>query len=505
MKNSIYNLFIISILFLTSCSNESGAINEEPVIIEGTSISEFSFLKLNNPSLLNDINLTVEGEKILGRLVDNVNIKNLVATFEHDGLEVVINNIKQQSGTTFNNFTDLVTYTVKTTDGRTEDYIVDLAKFTGLPIIYLKTDNGLAIDSKEEYRTGFVTIDGGRNYTNLVETSMKIKGRGNSTWYVDPKKPFQLKFSNKVQMLDMPEDKTWILLAEYSDKTMIRNTISFEMGYLSKLDWTPKSAFSEVYINNQYNGTYNISQKVEEGSNRVALGNTGYLLEIDQLERLDPEDVYFYTTDFLINIKEPSLDYNSAEYNYAKDLLNEFEGVLKSNQFKDPNIGYAKYIDIDSFIDWYLISEITKNQDSKSFSSIFLNVITGEKIKMGPLWDFDLAFGNVNYSECEYPEGFWVKDHKWYARLFQDPAFVAKVKTRFLYFRENQNFILDKMDSYANYLKWAQQENDDKWNTIGVYVWPNSVVLGSYEAEVTHLKNWYTTRMNWLNTAYNGL
>ena len=505
MKNSIYNLFIISILFLTSCSNESGAINEEPVIIEGTSISEFSFLKLNNPSLLNDINLTVEGEKILGRIVDNVDIKNMVATFEHDGLEVVINNIKQQSGTTFNNFTDLVTYTVKTTDGRTEDYIVDLAKFTGLPIIYLKTDSGLAIDSKEEYRTGFVTIDGGRNYTNLVETSMKIKGRGNSTWYVHPKKPFQLKFSNKVQMLDMPEDKTWILLAEYSDKTMIRNTISFEMGYLSKLDWTPKSAFSEVYINNQYNGTYNISQKVEEGSNRVALGNTGYLLEIDQLERLDPEDVYFYTTDFLINIKEPSLDYNSAEYNYAKDLLNEFEGVLKSNQFKDPNIGYAKYIDIDSFIDWYLISEITKNQDSKSFSSIFLNVITGEKIKMGPLWDFDLAFGNVNYSECEYPEGFWVKDHKWYARLFQDPAFVTKVKTRFLYFRENQNFILDKMDSYANYLKWAQQENDDKWNTIGVYVWPNSVVLGSYEAEVTHLKNWYTTRMNWLNTAYNGL
>jgi len=160
---------------------------------------------------------------------------------------------------------------------------------------------------------------------------------------------------------------------------------------------------------------------------------------------------------------------------------------------------------MDSFIDWYLISEITKNQDSKDYSSMYLNVIPGEKIKMGPLWDFDLAFGNVDYSECEFPEGFWVKDHAWYSRLFEDPDFVALVKARFAYYRNNQDYILDKIDYYADYLSLAQEENNDKWNTIGVYVWPNPVVYNTYEEEVSHLKNWYTTRMDWLDIAINNL
>lgn len=129
-------------------------------------------------------------------------------------------------------------------------------------------------------------------------------------------------------------------------------------------------------------------------------------------------------------------------------------------------------------------------------------MIPGEKIKMGPLWDFDLAFGNVDYSECEYPTGFWVKDHDWYARLFEDQEFVEKVKTRFQYYRENQDFILDKMDSYATQLKWSQYENDEKWDLFGRYVWPNPVVYNTHQAEINHLKSWYKQRMDWLDAAY---
>jgi len=372
-----------------------------------------------------------------------------------------------------------------------------------LPIIYLSTD--APIDSKEDYREGFASIYGGQNFDKSPDTEMKIRGRGNSTWYFHPKKAFQLKFSDKTAMLGMSEDKKWIFLAEYSDKTMLRNKIAFEMGYISKLDWTPESYFAEVIVNNEYNGTYNITQKVEESDHRVVLGDTGYLLEIDQLDRMKFDDVYFYTSEFLINIKEPEVAKDSDEFNYAKNLINEFETVLKSNQFTDPTNGYSKFIDVDSFVDWYLISEITKNVDSKDWSSIFMNVIPGGKIKMGPLWDFDLAFGNVDYADSEYPEGFWVKEHKWYARLFEDPAFVTKVKSRFAYFRENQNYILDKIDLHSNYLQLAQQENDDKWNTIGMYVWPNPVVLESYDAEVAHLKGWYNERMNWLENAFKDL
>ena len=219
----------------------------------------------------------------------------------------------------------------------------------------------MPIDSKENYREGFATVFfGGQNFSSLSDTEMKIRGRGNSTWYFHPKKAFQMKFGNKTEMLGMPEDKKWIFLAEHSDKALIRNKIAFEMEYLSKLDWTPQSFYSEVFINNEYNGTYNITQKEEENDHRVVLGDKGYLLEIDQLERMKYDDVYFYSSDFLINIKEPEVEKDSDEYNYAENLIIEFETALKNDLFKVSNVGYAKYIDVDSFKGWYLISEITK-------------------------------------------------------------------------------------------------------------------------------------------------
>lgn len=502
-KHSFYYIFSLVVFLFVSCSKDT---NPETIvqITEGTEISNFSFLQSDNPSLNANINLVINNNIITGKVPFGGDITNLVATFEHNGSEVFIDNINQFSGSTDNDFSKVVTYTVGTSDNQEQSYDVKVSYFTGLPIFNIDT-NGAPIDSKEDYREGFVSTFGGLNFDDLQNTEMKIRGRGNSTWYVHPKKPYQLKFNDENEALGMPEEKKWIFLAEHSDKTLMRNKIAFEMGYISNLDWTPQSHYAEVFVNNEYNGTYNISEKVEASPNRVALGDTGYLLEIDQLERLDEDDVYFYTGSFLINIKEPELVLNSSEYNYAKNLLNDFEANLMSNQFTNPTTGYTSYIDSASFIDWYLISEITKNQDSRNFSSIFLNVIPGGKIKMGPLWDFDLAFGNVDYSECEYPSGFWVKDNAWFNRLFEDPEFVNQVKTRFTYFRENQNFILDKMDYYADYLNLAQQENNDKWNVIGNYTWPNPVVYNTYEEEVEHLKNWYIQRMDWLNTALNEL
>ncbi|NOR29442.1 MAG: hypothetical protein GQ540_13045 [Lutibacter sp.] len=504
VKNSLFNFLKLSILIFAfnACNNEN---EPEIIVVENIEITEFSFLTTNNPTLISNVYLTIEGNKISGRIPQNIDVSQLAPTFEFNGTTILVNNVSQLSATTKNDFTNIVTYIVKALNGSQITYDVDITKFTGLPVIYLTTDNNAPIDSKDDYIEGDVIIEGGRNFSNLENSSMKIRGRGNSTWYVHPKKPYQLKLGDEGEVLGMPEEKKWLFLAEYSDKTMMRNSIAFEMGYLSNLDWTPESDFAEVFINDNYNGTYNITQKVEEGANRVNLEGNGYLLEIDQLDRLDPDDVFFYTGNFLINIKAPDLTYDSTEYNYVKNLLNEFESVLNSDQFKDPTNGYAKYIDIDSFIDWYLISEITKNVDSKDFSSIFLNVIPGEKIKMGPLWDFDLAFGNVDYADSEYAEGFWVKDHKWYARLFEDEAFVTKVKARFEYFSENKEFILDKMDFYANQLKWSQQENDMVWGTLGIYVWPNPVVYNTYEEEVNHLKSWYSERMNWLENTFNSL
>jgi len=502
--------------FILTCSGEVGTqpatASLDVVVIEppapAPKLSSVSFLLEDNDQLENDIALEEQSENaFFGRVPFNISLDGLVATYEFIGSSIEINDVEQENGITRNNFTDIVNIKVFNKDGDSEDYQINLAKFTGLPIVYIEIDGSVQIDSKDDYVLGDTNIDGGRDYENFPSAPMKIRGRGNSTWEF-PKKPFQMKLDDKAEFLGMPNDKKWLFLAEYADKTMLRNTIAFEMGYISNLDWTPEAKFAEVFINGDYNGTYNITQKVEESDNRVAIGNTGYLLELDQLERLDSDDVYFesaVTERFIINIKEPNLDAGSDEFTYIENLITNFENNLFSQNFADEATGYRQYIDMDSFIDWFLISEITKNVDSMFFSSIFLNVMPGEKIKMGPLWDFDLSFGNVDYADSRYPEGWWVKYNPWYERLFEDPAFVEEVRNRFEYFNNNRDYILNKIDTYAEKLKWAQEENNDKWQTIGVYVWPNPVIFDTYQEEVDHMKAWYETRMDWLESALDDL
>jgi spore coat protein CotH len=500
----ILALCFISI-FIAGCGGSSAEkVVEPPIVLIEPVITDFSFLVMDNPNLANDIKLSISGKNITGRVSVEVDLTELVASVQHTGTTFLLDDEAQVNRSSMNDFTDIRTYTIVMDDNRQATYTIDITGFTGLPIVYLETVGNNPIVSKEDYVDGGFRVHGGRDFDDQTQLAMEIRGRGNSTWG-HPKKPFQMKLNDKASVFGLPEAKKWLFLAEYSDKTMLRNTIAFEMGYLSTLDWTPKGTFAEVFINDQYNGTYNITEKVEESSGRVDLGDTGFLLEIDQLDRQDEDDVYFYTDKFLVAIKEPSLNWDDEQYLYIEAYINEFESVLFGTSYADPINGYAKYIDVDSFVDWYLISEITKNVDSQWFSSIYFNVIPGEKIKMGPLWDFDLSFGNVDYADPQFAEGFWVKSNPWFARLFKDPSFVAKVKSRFAYFKLNQNLILDKIDMYAERLKWAQQENDLIWGTIGVYVWPNPVVFDTYDEEIAHLKDWYTTRMFWLQGAFNQL
>ena len=492
-------------------SNSQGASRDYQIVLTNAvapTITSFVFASGKNSELNQDVSLELDGNTFKGRVTQNINISELVPSFSYTGSSISVDGSLQESGVTPNNFDNLVTYKVINDFGDEKDYQIDLTKFTGLPIIKLITDGSVQIDSKEDYVEGDVSLDGRRDFESLTDLSMKIRGRGNSTWFIHPKKPFQMKLSDKSPFLGMPEDKKWLFLAEYSDKTMLRNTIAFELGYMSNLDWTPAGEFAEVYLNGEYNGTYNITQKVEESDNRVALGDTGYLLELDQLDRIDPDDVYFQSTvteRFIINIKEPDLDYGSEEFRYIENLIAEFEEALFGANFQDENIGYKNHINLESFIDWYLISEITKNVDSRWFSSIYLNVMPGEKIKMGPLWDFDLAFGNTDYADTQYYQGWWIRFNPWYERLFEDPAFTQMVKDRFIYFKNNEDLIIQKIDMYAEKLKWAQAENDQKWQTIGKYVWPNPVIYDTYQEEVDHLKNWYSARMAWLEEAFNDL
>jgi hypothetical protein len=313
-----------------------------------------------------------------------------------------------------------------------------------------------------------------------------------------------MKFDKKTSLLGEPKDKEWVLLANYTDKTSLRNETALFMGRLSLLEWTPRTHFVEVFLNDIYDGTYQLCEQIKIAEDRVNVTDDGYLLEVDQLSKLEAGDVYFQTSRLLFNIKEPDTEKDSERYNWIKNYVTNVEDMLYAENF-DPATGYVQYVDISSFVDWYLISEITKNNDAIMWSSCYLNIAPNGKLKMGPLWDFDIALGNVNYNKNEEPTGFYIAGAPWFVQLLKDPVFVAQVKTRFAYFKSRKNEILSNINSGAEYLKYSVIENNSRWQTLYEYTWPNYAIWGAYNNEVQYMKNWLDTRFDWLEQAFNAM
>ncbi len=538
----------ISLIFVLSCSKERLPIDffsvqtnnggkvtsttvDNKVKLTATPDSEYYFVNWNNGSTTNPLTITKKGTQVYFANFEKIKYDLTISTIG----EGIVNQELISPGRTEYNSGSLVrliasprvgySFIKWTGDKISESNPIDIditsaksitAVFeqnyprfekTGLPVVFINTSN-ITID-KEQYVEGNISVFGGNNFNDMPETSIKIKGRGNSTWLLGEvwgKKPYQIKFSKKTQILDLPKDKKWVLLAELSDKSLIRNKITQEIGKISRFDYVPQSEYSDVFLNNVYIGTYLITQKVEESKNRVNIGDNGYLIEIDQISRADDSDVFFQTDlwtkdypDNIFNIKEPEIEINSEKYNFIKNHIKSFESVLYSDDFKDPISGYRNFIDMPSFVDWYLIHEISKTVDAKWYSSIYFNYIPGEKIKMGPIWDFDVSYGNIDFnSSAMGVDGFHVKNNKWYIRLFDDPFFKNEVKERFKYYENNKLELYNKIDFFAKYLEKSQEKNFEKWPILGVYVWPNSVFFETHIEEVDHLKGWIEERMLWL-------
>lgn len=228
-----------------------------------------------------------------------------------------------------------------------------------------------------------------------------------------------------------------------------------------------------------------------------------FLIEIDALSKNDSDAITF-TTEYIdqpINIKEPEVAIGDDQYTYIKNYVCEAENVLYSDNYLDPNTGWQKYLDLDSFVDWYIINEISRNNDAWRWSSTFMNLKMGGKLKMGPIWDFDRSFGNATEFTNFEPEGFWIKDMGWYSRLFLDPVFLSRVKERYLFFYNKKDEIIRYINSDASYLKFSMIENNNKWGMLYNFIDPNYNIWGCYMNEVQSMKDWLIKRMEWLKDA----
>jgi hypothetical protein len=381
---------------------------------------------------------------------------------------------------------------------------------------------------------------------NEYDGRITIETRGQSSLEF-PKKSYRLETQDSaganlnVSLLGMPAENDWILYAPYSDKSLLRNAVTFELG--KHLDpYCSRMAFVELYVNDDYRGIYILMEKIKRDDNRVNIARLephensgdeltgGYIFKVDKVDpgytegvdgfRSSPNPSYPNAKDIIYQYYDPGSDeLTSTQRDYLKQSIIEAEAVLISDSFDHPETGYNRYLNTGSFVDFMLLNEISKEVDKYRYSNYFnkMKESKGGEIFAGPIWDFNLGYGNVDYWQEGLITSGWLYDDLqpfewsmmfWWARLNDDPWFNDLATTRWKYLRENafsNANIQALIDSLTGYIDEAQQRNFERWPILGVYVWPNyDWENNSYADEVAYFSNWLFARLTWLDGNFNG-
>jgi hypothetical protein len=324
----------------------------------------------------------------------------------------------------------------------------------------------------------------------------------------------------------MPEENDWILHGPYTDKTLIRNSIIFQLGRDAGR-YTPRTRYCELLINDDYRGVYMLMENIKRDANRVDIANIlpvdtigdeitgGYILKIDKFTG-DFEGGWTspYSNegggDLVIQFHKPEIDeLNEPQIEYIQNHITYFEDALAGDNFTDPILGYQAYIDVLSFIDLYLINELSKNIDGYRLSTYFYKQkdTDGGKIVMGPWWDYNLSLGNAYFCEASEPIGFEVNtdcgllNPFWFERLLEDSTYSNLTRCVWEDYRADvwsNESVHGIIDSLETLLADANVRDHLRWPRLGEYVWPNSFIGDTYQEEIDFMLDWLDDRIAWL-------
>lgn len=396
-----------------------------------------------------------------------------------------------------------------------------LFQLTNLPLVVVNTDGMRMMQSKDDKVNSTVHIisDGGTSLLSKKDT--ECKGRGNASWNF-PKKPMRLKFPKKQTVLpDAPAKcKKWTLINNYGDKSLMRNKIAFHMSRGIGLSYTPYCQFVDLIFNGEYQGCYQLCDQVEVNPGRVEITEMtpddiegealtgGYFIEIDAYA--NQEASWFESLRGIpVTIKSPDDDEITPEQSaYIKDYFNKFETAVFTYGFTSETTGYRKYLNLDSFLQYFIVGELDGNTDY--FWSIYMSKERGEeKFVVGPVWDVDLGFDNdyrtypiAGKNDYIYRSGGSVASGA--VKRLADRILIADAKSRerlkYLWSdarvnrHYNPTYYCKLVDRYAEQLAESQELNFKRWNILGECVHMNPAVSGSYEGEVQRVKDYLNER-----------
>jgi CotH kinase protein/Secretion system C-terminal sorting domain len=417
---------------------------------------------------------------------------------------------------------------------------------SNLPILRINT-GGLSIVDEPKITATMQIIDNGTGQINNVNDNptgyngkIGIEYRGSTSQFYD-KKPYTIETRDDLgatkdfPLLGMPTEHDWALIAPLNDKTLMRDVMAYKLAS-EVLPWAPRTRYVEVLINGAYQGVYILLEKIKRDKKRVDIAKLkvtdlagdsltgGYILKMDKLNQgpggdwasqYPPFQGSFAQTFFQIHHPKAA-DVQPQQRDYIENYIRTFEDSMYNWQ---PNSAgtpfYENWIDVDSWIHYMFVNEISKNVDGYRLSSYFYKDRddNGGKLVMGPVWDYNIAFGIGDYCDGQYSSG-WAKDfnnvcpddgwviHFWWQKLFRDTLFQQKVQQRWTDLRSTiwtNDKILGSIDSISTLLNQAQVRNFQKWPVLGQYVWPNAYIGNTYAQEVSYLHNWTEERLNWMD------
>ena len=474
----------------------------------------------NNLYVLSDMHWTAADDTpfVLRTQIDHVippsALKNAVLTVSvPEGCTVSFAGSINSDGTV--NLLDAMGCYVRVSDASGSSlYYIETAYTLQMPVVLIETDSGAAITSKEEYVDAAVSIES--DYTDglpsLEPSAAKIRGRGNTTWEWAEKKPYKIRFEEPVSVLGMESGKTWVLLANFADKSLIRNYVALECAkVLDNMDCYATQYPVDVYINGEYAGIYTLGQQVEKGQDRLYIQedagnvNTGFLLELG-VSHESGHPVFSSSILRNVGVLEPA-NADEQTLTYIQNYINVTDNAVKLMDH------YENYIDVPSLIDWFIMTELSYNADSCFRRSVFMTKGAGQKLKMSQVWDFDLAFGNSVADQQRYEEWACLTDdggyvhYNWMCQLMRNDTFVAQLRERWNQVKDE--LLETAMASLEEGYRLTAPSADDNfalWDILfaRVGMQPEAVVLCyTHERQVEYLRTFIETRWNWMDQELN--
>ena len=461
----------------------------EVVLKDAQVLSEFRFLRKDNPLLTTDVLCAIEEES--ESVVSSYMFpqSKLIPVFTTNA--VMVDDVEQVSGVTENDFSSPVTYQFVMRNGEIVRYTIAL-DFILIPQFTITTeDPGIAeIPSKDYYLNATLTVDGKGIYENYTGKT-EVKGRGNSTWGYS-KKPYRLKLDKKSEICGLGKAKNYILLANHIDPTLMLNSVAFKIGQLLEMPFTNHAIPVDVVLNGKYKGSYLLTEQIEIKESRVDIDeNNSVMWELDSYFDEDPK---FRSEAFNLPVMVKDPDLTTEQFEYWKNDFNRF--VMQFVQEPLEGNSYVDMIDIESVAKYLITFNLVHNMEINHPKSIFIHKEGKGKYVMGPIWDFDWAYDyegkEVHFGSYETPlfstemNGVGTA---FFQRFLQDSRVRSIYKEVWQDFKVNKlNELLQYIDEYAKTIKPSVTRNSELWENTR-----------SFDAKVGELKNWLENRVGYID------